>query len=61
MTIWSLVISTIVYFVASFLVARWLNGMGIPKTMTRGVMVFACAILLAYAAGALIDWALRAS
>ena len=60
MTMWSLVISTIVYFVASFFVSRWLNEMGIPKTMTRGVMVFACSILLAYVAGALIDWIVRA-
>ena len=52
----SLVVSTIVYFVASYFFKRHLEGMGIEKTMTRGIVVFTGAILAAYAAGAAVDW-----
>jgi len=52
----SLVVSTIVYFVASYFFKRYLEGMGIEKTMTRGIVVFTGAILAAYAAGAAVDW-----
>ena len=53
---WSLVISTIVYFVASFFLGRYLNDMGIPKGFTRSVGVFCLAVLAAYASGAAVDW-----
>ena len=53
---WSLVISTIVFFVASFFLKRHLEKMGIEKTMTRGIVVFTGAIVAAYAAAAAVDW-----
>ena len=52
----SLVVSTIVYFVASFFIGRHLNDMGIPKGFTRSVGIFCLAVLVAYAAGAGVDW-----
>jgi len=52
----SIVASTIVYFVASFFIKRHLEGMGIPKGMTRGITVFALALLAAYGVAAAIDW-----
>jgi len=53
---WSLVISTIVFFVASFFLKRKLEEMGIPKGTTRGVVMFTLAIAAAYVAGAAVDW-----
>jgi uncharacterized membrane protein len=53
---WSIVISTIVFFVASFFLKRHLEGMGIEKSMTRGVVVFTGAMVLSYAAAAAVDW-----
>jgi hypothetical protein len=44
----SLVLSTIAFFVATFYVRRYLDGMGLPKTMTRGMVVFALALAIAY-------------
>jgi hypothetical protein len=52
----SLVISTIVFFVASFFLKRYLEDMGIPKGFARKVGVFCLAILAAYAAAAAVDW-----
>jgi len=45
----SFVLSTIAFFVAGFFIRRRLDDMGIPKTMTRGVVVFVAALLVAYA------------
>ena len=36
----SIVISTIAYFVAAFFIKRWLDGMDIPKGMTRSLVIF---------------------
>lgn len=44
----SLVLSTIAFFVATFYIRRYLDGMGLPKTMTRGMVVFALALAIAY-------------
>ena len=53
---WSIVISTIVYFAASFFIKRWLDGMDIPKTMMRTILVFVLAIFIAYGSAAVISW-----
>jgi len=52
----SLVISTIVYFVATFFIRRHLDEMGIPKGMTRSLVIFVGALAIAYAAAAVVDW-----
>ena len=52
----SLVISTIVFFAASFFIKRRFEGMGLPKGMTRSLMVFCLALAAAYGAAALVDW-----
>lgn len=51
----SLVISTIVYFVAAYFIKRWLVEMGIPKGVTRGSVIFVGAAVLAYGTAYLID------
>lgn len=52
----SIIVSTIVFFVASFLIKRRFEEMGIPKGFTRSSMVFCLAIALAYGAAAAVDW-----
>jgi hypothetical protein len=51
-----LIISTVVYFVASFYIKRRLDEIDIPKTMTRSISVFSLAVILAYGSAALADW-----
>lgn len=55
-SIWNIVISTIVFFVAVWYFNRWLNGQGIPKGMTRGLLVFVLAYLVSWGTGELVDW-----
>jgi hypothetical protein len=52
----SLVLSTVVFFVASYFLSHYLESVGIPKGMTRGVSVFCLAALLSYGVAALVDW-----
>jgi hypothetical protein len=52
----SLVVSTIVFFVASYFLKRHFDGMGLPKGMTRSLMVFCLALLVAYGAAVAVDW-----
>ena len=44
----SIVVSTIVYFIAAYFIKRQLEEMGIPKGMTRGTVVFALALVVSY-------------
>jgi hypothetical protein len=50
-----LVLSAVAYFVASFYIRRYLEDMGIPKGMTRGLVVFVLALALAYGVGFIVD------
>jgi len=51
----SLAISTIVFFVAAFLVRRWLDGMDIPKGMTRSIVIFVAAAVVSYGVAYVVD------
>jgi predicted PurR-regulated permease PerM len=51
----SIVVSTIAFFVAAYFIKRWLDNMGIPKTMTRNVVVFVAAALVSYGVAFVID------
>lgn len=53
----NLIISTIVFFIAAWYINRYLDEQGIPKGMTRGVLVFTLAALMSWGSGALVDWA----
>jgi hypothetical protein len=44
----SLVLSTIAFFVASFYIKRYLDGIGVPKTVTRSLVIFVLALAIAY-------------
>jgi len=56
-SMWNLIISTIVFFVAAWYIRRYLDKQGIPKGMTRGLMVFVLASLVSWGAGEVADWA----
>jgi hypothetical protein len=51
----SIVLSTIVFFVAAFFIKRWLDDMGIPKTMTRSIVVFVAAAVASYGVAFVVD------
>jgi hypothetical protein len=51
----SLVVSTIVYFVAAYFISRYLEQMGIPKGMTRSLSVFALSLAIAYGVASVVD------
>ncbi len=51
----SLLLSTIAFFVATYFIRRYLDGMDIPKTMTRGIVVFVLALAVAYGIAFLVE------
>jgi cation transporter-like permease len=51
-----IVLSTIAFFVASFLIKRYLDEIGIPKSMVRGMVVFVLALAVAYGVAFTVDW-----
>ncbi len=53
---WNLIISTLVFFIAAGYLRRYLEEQGLPKGMTRGILVFALASLMSWGAGEIVDW-----
>ncbi len=53
----SLVFGTIAFFVASYFIRRYLNEIGIPKTLVRGLVVFVLALAAGYGVAFIVDWA----
>lgn len=51
----SIVVSTIAFFVASWYLKRYLEDMGIPKSMTRGTLIFLAALLISYFVAWLVE------
>ena len=51
----SLVFGTIAFFVASYFIRRYLNEIGIPKTLVRGLVVFVLALAAAYGVAFIVD------
>jgi hypothetical protein len=54
---WNLIVSTLVFIIAAWYIRRYLEEHGIPKGMTRGILIFAVASLLSWGAGEVVDWA----
>jgi hypothetical protein len=52
----SLVLSTVAFFMAAYFIKRYLENMGIPKGMTRGLLVFSLAVLISYSVAWIVDW-----
>jgi hypothetical protein len=51
----SFFVSTIAFFVAGYFIRRYMDDIGIPKSMTRGTVVFVAALIIAYGIAYLID------
>ena len=51
----SFFLSTVAFVVAGWYIRRYLENIGIPKTMLRGFVVFVLALAVAYAVAALVD------
>ena len=51
----SIVVSTTVFFVASYLIKCKLDEMGIPRGMTRSITIFCAALMIGYGAAAIVD------
>ena len=51
----SIAISTIVFFVASYYLRRYLIEIGIPKGMTRGVLIASIALAISYIVALAVD------
>jgi membrane protein DedA with SNARE-associated domain len=47
--------STVAFFVAGYFIRRYLEDMGIPKTLTRGLVVFVLALAIAYGVAFIVD------
>ena len=56
-SLWNIIISTIVFVIAAWWIRRYLDAQGLPKGMTRGLLVFILAYAVSWASGELVDWA----
>ena len=55
-SVWNVVISTIVFMVAAWYARRFLDEMGIPKGIARGIAVFVLAYAVSWASGEVVDF-----
>ena len=55
-SLWNLIISTIVFFIAARYLHRYLEEQGLPKGMTRGILVFTLASLVSWGSAEIVDW-----
>jgi hypothetical protein len=53
----SLVLSAVAFFVAAYFIKRYLDDMGIPKGMTRSLVVFCGAAVISYGVAFIVGWA----
>jgi hypothetical protein len=51
----SLVVSTIVFFAASYFIKRRFDEMDLPKGMTRNVTIFVLALAIAYGVAGIVS------
>jgi hypothetical protein len=54
-SLWNLMVSTLVFFIAAGYVNRYLNAQGIPPGLTRSVLVFVLAYAVSWGAGEIVD------
>ena len=55
-SIWNLIISTVMFFVAIWYIRRFLDERDIRKGITRGVLVFVLAYMVSWFTGMTVDW-----
>lgn len=52
----SLVLSTVAFFIAAYFIKRYLDGMDIPKGMTRSLVVFTLALAVSCGVALIVEW-----
>ncbi len=52
-----LILSTVVFFVASWYLKRYMNEQEIPEGMTRGILIFTLATSISWGTWAMVNWA----
>jgi len=52
----SLVLSTVAFFIAGYFIKRYLDDMGIPKGMTRILVIFCGAVVISYGVAFIVGW-----
>lgn len=52
----SAIVSTVVFFMAAWILNRYLDDQGIPKGMLRGLTVLILASLMSWGAGWAVEW-----
>ncbi len=55
-SLWNLIISTLVFFIAARYLHVYLEERGFTKGMTRGILVFILASLVSWGSGEIVDW-----
>ena len=51
----SLALSTIAFFVSIYFLRRYLENMGVPKGVTRSVLIFSLALAISYVVALAVD------
>jgi hypothetical protein len=51
-----IVVSIVAFFLAGFSIKRHLEQIGIPKGMTRNLVIFCLALAVSYGVAAATDW-----
>lgn len=54
----SIILSTVAYFLASYYIRRYMDEIDIPKGLTRSVLIFSLALIIAYAVALAADYLL---
>lgn len=52
-----LVLATVAFFIAGYFIKRYLDDMGIPKGMTRNLVIFCGAVVISYGVAFIVGWA----
>lgn len=55
-SMWNIIISTIVFFIAVWYFRRLFEEQGMPKGMMRSLLIFVLAYMVSWGAGEGIDW-----
>ncbi|MFZ2311386.1 MAG: hypothetical protein WAV82_02110 [Methylobacter sp.] len=55
-SVWNLIISTLVFFIAVRHLHRYLENHGLPKGTTRSILVFTLASFVSWGSGEMVDW-----
>ncbi len=55
-SLWNLVVSTLVFFIAAWYINRNLDEQGIPTGITRSILVFTLASIASWGSGVAVDF-----